>query len=230
MKTLLLIFLVFSVSNFFPPSKTFAQIKKVVYNQEITLVDIKDDTQLENEIKRKLLDVFAGISDSAMINSAVELLKSEIKPERNPNLVLEIKNDSIWRFNQFEEGQISNMELLFKKDGRLIQYDPFRSLPQGRYDQFSETDGKATLTVNSNERKTILGFDCFLVSIKVENLSSPEWGYSVKLYVTEEISLPLHAAIKTQELRENFFPLEFTIEEYFPVQRATKFTVVEIEK
>lgn len=230
MKVVVLIFISLILNSLGAISEGYAQPHRVVFEQHFAPPTQEKVNQLREEIRRDLFEGKNQSQDSVLFESVFQMLWKEIYPERVPKLVVEIQDDSIWRFKEFEDGQIMDMELVFAKDGRLIRFDPFRTTPQGTYDQFNFSTEKATMTMFSDQRKQILSYDCFLVTIDVQDSSAPEWSYSLKLYVTDEISLPLHAAIRAWEFHENLFPLEFSIEERYPVAKTTTFTAIEIEK
>ncbi len=125
-------------------------------------------------------------------------------------IVIEIINDSIWR-HQRQNGKIIGDYYLIKKDDAfLYYYDKSRTINYKKYDLL-ETKDSYKIIKNESDRKIIMGFDCFKLTL-IKEVNTLGLGDSIyDMYVTSEIDLPAHSILNLSKLIPGFFPLEIKV-------------------
>jgi len=70
------------------------------------------------------------------------------------------------------------------------------------------------ITKDLDDRKTILGYDCYKVQLERKNYEEELEDFTTTfydMYVTESIDLPMHALLNITKEFPEFFPLEIKI-------------------
>jgi hypothetical protein len=131
--------------------------------------------------------------------------------ESHPSeIVIEIKNDSIWRHERQNGNMIGDYYLIKKEDAVLYYYDKSRSINYKRYDLL-EIEDSYQIIKNESDRKVIKGFDCFKMTL-VKKANTLGLGNSIyDMYVTSEIDLPAHSVLNLNKPIPGFFPLEIKV-------------------
>jgi len=120
---------------------------------------------------------------------------------------VDIINDSIWRYTKQNNKFIQDYILIKKDNGIIKYYDKSRTVNIKERDLFKNND-TYRITRNENDKKNILGYECFKITlIKVNNNS--EFGNTIfEMYVTNKIRLPIHSVINFTKFIPNLFPME----------------------
>ncbi len=178
-----------------------------------------------NEIKKSAID--SEYNPNGKGTAYNELLKknplTNIPIDSNLiNIHIEYKNDSIWRYTK-ENGDLKGDYILVNKENEIIKYyDESKSLCNKEENLFENSD-KFQIIKNEEDRKTILGYNCFkLTIIKIKEKS--EFGNTIlEMYVTDKIELPIHSVINLTKYIPNLFPLEIRIK---PEKKITQMELV----
>lgn len=132
--------------------------------------------------------------------------------EKENKLIVEVRNDSIWRQVVDSTTMIGDFQMVLKDRGVLYFYNKDRTFNYNRHDLFADS-AKYKVLENKNDRKTIMGFDCFKLRLIMEHDESMPGSTIYEMYVTDKIKLPVHAVLNIGILIPDLFPLEIRIRE-----------------
>ncbi len=120
---------------------------------------------------------------------------------------IEVKKDSIWRYEKEKDNLKGDYVLIKKDDGIIKFYDESKTVIKGERNLFKNND-KYKIIRNEKDKKTIQGYECFKITlIRVKNNS--EFGNTIyEMYVTDKINLPIHTVINLTKFIPNLFPME----------------------
>lgn len=141
--------------------------------------------------------------------SMAELFKTIPEAE----IHIQIIQDSIWRYETGGLGIVDYLYRIDRKQGILYTHDKKDKSILYNVVNLFEKGGEYSIKQYPNDRKTILGYDCFKVCIRKKSelgKGSPfETGDSIyEMYVTKKIDLPVHALLNFNKDFSDFFPLE----------------------
>lgn len=168
--------------------------------------------------------------DSLMKMNFKEFLKKDF-PAHMPGsttLHVEIKNDSIWRYNTKNGEMIGDYVMIEKNSGILNYYNKTKSVNYRKFDLF-ENGHEYEILENKKDRKEIRGYDCFKVTLIKKDAESDLGNTIYEMYVTDQMDLPVHSVINLTTLVPNTFPMEINISEENLPGLAEQYELIEIQ-
>lgn len=169
--------------------------------------DMLMDSLISNIMKEGDIDsVGLEILDQFRIS---EMYKSTPKN----NICIEVKNDTIWKYTTQNDIMIGDYIRIDAKEGSLYYHAKRDRSINYRKVNLYESNRKYSYEEYINDKKDILGYECFKIVIRVKENSEEEspfkFGDTIyEMYVTNEIDLPIQALLNIGKKYSNIFPLE----------------------
>ena len=141
--------------------------------------------------------------------SVSELFK--VTPETE--IHIELKQDTIWRYKTENGKIIGDLFRIDIEEETLYYHAKFdKSIMYNQFKIF-QADGDYFIEEFPNDKKEILGYDCYKVIIRkkeqIDEVSPIRFGDTIyEMYVTKEIELSIHALLNFTKKFSGFFPLE----------------------
>jgi hypothetical protein len=189
----------------------FEVLEEGEQNAEIFQDSLFVQLQKEIEIDSLSLEMLKQFSVTGMIKATPE---TEIH--------IELKQDTIWRYNTEYGKIISDFLRIDREKGILYYHAKFdKSKIFSQFNLF-EVGGEYAIEEYPNDKKEVLGFNCYKVIIRKKEQIEDDFPMRIgdtiyEMYVTREIDLPVHALLNFTKSFPEFFPLEVrTWEENLP--------------
>lgn len=131
----------------------------------------------------------------------------------NSDIHILINNDTIWRYETTKDKRILEYLRIDNKNGVLTYVNPENRSKVFRDFNLFNNNIIYTIQENTNDRKSILGFDCYKATLSYtdntmeDNFKGLIGKQITEMYVTKDIDLPLHIIFYTSEYLPGFFPL-----------------------
>ncbi len=151
--------------------------------------------------------------DSLIISEfSNEILSYLVMPKAETRIYVEIKNDTLWRYNKENGKMVGDYLMVPKYNGVLHYFDRTKTINYRKYDLFKGMDEYEVLE-DTTDRKEIMGFDCHKLKL-IKKYNQSDLGNTIyEMYVTQEIDAPLHSVINLGKYVPHTFPMEITISE-----------------
>jgi hypothetical protein len=127
-------------------------------------------------------------------------------------ILINIKNDSIWRYRKQNGKMIGDFFLIDKNKGILSYFDKSKTINYKNHNLFSHDD-KYQILEDKTDKKNIQGFECYKLEVIKIDKKSDLGNTNYEMYVTNEIELPVHSVINLTKFIPNTFPLEIKVRE-----------------
>jgi hypothetical protein len=155
------------------------------------------------------------VTDSALdaIKESVPGFFDLVAENNESTLHLEIRNDSMWRYEKQKGSMIGDYYMMQKNSGVLHYYNKARSLNYNKVDLFAKKT-EFEITENRNDRKIIKGYSCFKMTLVEKSITeeAEDFGNTIyEMYVTDQIKLPVHSVVYLSRLIPDLFPMEVKI-------------------
>lgn len=174
-------------------SKTFAAPDSGLQNLEI-----EQDSLITNEIPTDQV---------SKAKNVLGQMNELIKKAPDSRIILEIKNDSIWRYQVEKEKVIGDYIMIEKGKGVLNYYSKDKSICYKKYDLF-DNQIKIEILEHKEDRKVFNGLDTFKITLIVKQPFSDLGNTIYEMYVTNKLNLPAHSYLNLPKYYQNLFPLE----------------------
>ncbi len=168
------------------------------------------DSGFKNLQKKQDSLIIKEISATDQISQAKNVLgqmNEFMKNTPESKIILEIKNDSIWRHQVEKEIMIGDYIMIEKGKGVLNYYSKDKSTNYRKYDLF-ENQIDIEKSENKEDKKIIDGLDVFKVKLIIKQPFSDLGNTIYEMYVTEQMNLPAHSYLNLPKYYQNLFPLE----------------------
>jgi hypothetical protein len=122
-------------------------------------------------------------------------------------------NDTIFRKDSIADDQMFEQIKAYNHfDGKELKY--IEGLPLYTLDStniFVANKSKQFIfKVDRSLRRMILGYDCYKIYLKIIDTVKKDTQF-INLYVTDKIRLPIHVLIPSNEMYNQYFPLEIEV-------------------
>ncbi len=197
--------------------------KKVVFHQT-SIIDSTGST-----IMKSMIDSMANNLGKDENNDSVTVIMKDLFKEMASQLynqksslkeiVLEVSKDTIWRSTILNGQMIGNYERI-DTSGTIHYHSKFnRQLEDRTYNLFKNIK-KGEITINKNDTKQILGFNCYKIIISTKEEIDEEFPFDMgdkvhEMYVTDLIKLPPHSIVYINKYYSFFlWKLKYIIRKY----------------
>ena len=168
------------------------------------------DSGFKNLEKKQDSLIVKEISDTDQVSKAKNVLgqmNEFIKNTPESKIILEIENDSIWRYQVEKEIMIGDYIMIEKGKGVLNYYSKDKSTNYRKYDLFENQIDIEKLE-NKEDKKIINGLDAFKIKLIIKQPFSDLGNTIYEMYVTDKLNLPAHSYLNLPKYYQNLFPLE----------------------
>lgn len=147
-------------------------------------------------------------TDKVNGNAITGIMKSVPQIE----IVIEVKNDSIWRHLKEKGKMIGDYYMITRSSGILHYYDKAKKINYRKFDLFAK-DHVYDVIEDKNRIERIMGYDCYYLKLIKKNNDSDLGNTIYEMYVTNELKLPLHSIINITKYLPDCFPLKIIVSE-----------------
>ena len=222
-------FLSISMLIFFLLSCGAAKKQLSIETKPIDLITFKKNNYVTDEGKESLLRFQKDLIQSAIDEGVDPIRAQSMDPtimldfflsETESTIKISVEGDTIWSL-LWENGNMprNHKRIDFAKN-LIFYHDPNdRNKILNEYPLFDKArDSLYTIEEFRDDRKSILGYDCFKILVKEKEVKMDgfplSFGDSIhELYVTDQINLPVQSIYNEDYTILNLFPLEILISE-----------------
>jgi hypothetical protein len=182
--------------------------EKAIFNKkglnemiDVSNIILKHYSNSEEESSEK----FEKIEDTTDLKDMAPFQHDEI-------IIIEVKNDTIWKYFHETSNHSGNFFRFEKTTGNRFTHTSMSGPVVSHEDLFKEKL-EYSKEVFANDRKEILGFDCYKIRIEEEERQIEDYpkffGSTVfEMYVTDKIDIPAHIITHFSKYFDGFFPFE----------------------